>query len=128
MIRPARYTSPSGKETGFAWETGKRKTRLKTDVYEFPGRDGTHVQHQGAEAPSFPLVCIFDGNDYMQKVDDFEDILKERCIAELQHPTYGTIKVVPTSDIEREDDPVNRYGESVVTINSRIQAASATKT
>jgi len=43
-------------------------------------------------------------------------MLIERGVGELQHPTYGTIKVVPTGDIEREDDPVNRLGESTVTI------------
>jgi len=116
MIQDARYTSPSGKETAFAWESGKRKTELKTGIFTFPGRDGAHVQHQGAGARSFPLVCIFSGNNYMEKADAFEKMLIERGIGQLQHPTYGILKVVPTGDIEREDDPVNRYGESTVTI------------
>ena len=116
MIQDAHYTSPSGQETDFAWEIGKRKTALKTGVYTFPGRDGAHVQHQGAGARSFPLVCIFSGDDCMEKADAFENMLIERGVAELQHPTYGTIKVVPTGDIEREDDPVNRLGESIVTV------------
>jgi prophage DNA circulation protein len=116
MIQDALYTSPNGKEASFLWETGKRKTRLKTGVYEFPGRDGAHVQHQGAGARTFPLMCIFSGRDCMEKADSFEDMLKERGVGELQHPTYGTFKVVPTGDIEREDDPVNRNGESRVTI------------
>jgi hypothetical protein len=34
----------------------------------------------------------------------------------LQHPIYGAVKVVPTGDIEREDDPVNKNGESTVSI------------
>jgi hypothetical protein len=116
MIQEARYTSPSGKETAFEWETGKRETELKTGVYTFPGRDGAHVQHQGAGARSFPLVCIFSGVDCMEKADAFEAMLIERGIAELQHPTYGTVKVVPTGKIEREDDPVNKNGESSVKI------------
>jgi hypothetical protein len=116
MIQEARYTSPSGKETAFAWETGKRKTELKTGVYTFPGRDGAHVQHQGAGARSFPLVCIFSGVNCMEDADAFEAMLIERGIAELQHPLYGTVKVVPTGDIERDDDPVNKDGESTVKI------------
>jgi prophage DNA circulation protein len=116
MIQDARYTSPSGKETSFEWETGKRKTELKTGVYTFPGRDGAHVQHQGAGARSFPLVCIFSGSDCMEKADAFEKMLIERGVGESQHPTYGTIKAVPTGDIEREDDPVNKFGEASVTV------------
>jgi prophage DNA circulation protein len=116
MIQEARYTSPSGEEAVFSWEKGKRKTTLKTGVYTFPGRDGAHVQHQGAGDRIFPLVCIFSGPDCMEKADAFEAMLIERGTAELQHPLYGTLKVVPTGDIEREDDPVNKNGESTVTI------------
>lgn len=116
MIQDARYTSPSGKEAAFAWEAASRKTELKTGVYTFPGRDGAHVQHQGAGARSFPLTCIFSGADCMEKADAFEAMLIERGVAELQHPLYGTIKVVPTGDIERQDDPVNKNGEAVVSI------------
>jgi hypothetical protein len=116
MIQEARYTSPSGKEIVFGWETAKRDTELKTGVFTFPGKDGANVQHQGAGARTFPLVCIFYGNDYMAKANEFEAMLIERGVAELQHPIYGTIKVKPVGHIEREDDPVNKLGESTVTI------------
>jgi prophage DNA circulation protein len=116
MIQEARYTSPIGKETNFAWENTKRDTELKTGTYTFPGRDGAHVQHQGAGARTFPLVCIFSGDDYMEKANEFEAMLIERGTAELQHPVYGTLKVIPTGHIEREDDPVNKLGESTVKI------------
>jgi hypothetical protein len=116
MIQDARYTSPSGKEATFFWESTKRSTELKTGVYTFPGRNGAHVQHQGAGARTFPLVCIFSGKDYITKADEFEAMLIERGIAELRHPLYGTVKVVPTGNIEREDDAVNKIGESTVTI------------
>jgi hypothetical protein len=43
-------------------------------------------------------------------------MLIERGVAELQHPIYGTIKAKPVGHIEREDDPVNKLGESTVTI------------
>jgi hypothetical protein len=52
----------------------------------------------------------------MDRADAFEAMLVERGIAELQHPTYGTVKVVPTGHIEREDDPVDKFGESTVKI------------
>jgi hypothetical protein len=116
MIQEARYTSPSGKETTFSWESAKRETQLKTGVYTFPQKDGAHVQHQGAGARTFPLSCIFSGSGYMEKADEFELMLTERGIAELQHPVYGVVKVVPTGNIEREDNLVERLNESVVNI------------
>jgi hypothetical protein len=116
MIQEARYTSPSGKEIIFSWETAKRDTELKTGVYTFPGSDGALVQHQGMGARTFPLVCIFSGPDCTDKADDFEAALIERGVAELQHPVYGTIKVKPVGHIEREDDPVNKLGQSTVTV------------
>jgi hypothetical protein len=116
VIREARYTSPSGKETTFGWETTERNTELKTGVFTFPGRDGANVQHQGAGARTFPLVCIFSGDDCTSKADEFEAMLIERGAAELQHPIYGAIKVKPVGNIKREDDPVKKLGEATVTV------------
>lgn len=114
-ILEARYTSPSGKEAVFAYETVSRETELKTGVFTFPSRDGAHVQHQGMGARSFPLACIFSGDNSMEKADAFEAMLIEQGVGELQHP-YGTIKVVPTGNITRSDDLVSGVNESVVTI------------
>jgi prophage DNA circulation protein len=110
------YTSPSGKEAPFLCETVSRKTELKTGVFTFPSRDGAHVQHQGMGARSFPLTCIFSGSNCMDDADTFETMLIERGIGELQHPVYGTIKVIPTGEIVREDDLVTGINESIVTI------------
>jgi prophage DNA circulation protein len=112
----AKYTSPSGREFPFHYEKVSRETNLKTGIFEFPDRDGAHVQHQGAGAKSFPLVCIFSGPDCMDQADAFEESLFERDVAELKHPTYGIIKVIPTGNIKREDDLVNALNESRVTV------------
>ena len=112
----AKYTSPSGNEFPFHYEKVSRETNLKTGIFEFPDRDGAHVQHQGAGAKSFPLVCIFSGPDCMDKADAFEAALFERDVAELQHPVYGIIKVIPTGNIKREDDLVSALNESHVTV------------
>ena len=112
----AKYTSPSGKEFMFHYEKVSRETNLKTGIFEFPDRDGAHVQHQGAGAKSFPLICIFSGPDCMGAADAFEESLFERDIGELRHPVYGTIKVIPTGYIKREDDLINALNESRVTV------------
>jgi prophage DNA circulation protein len=113
----AKYTSPSGKEFYFTWDKSlSRETELKTGIFTFPDRDGAHVQHQGAGARSFPLEVIFTGPDCMDKADEFEAALIERDIAELQHPIYGIVKVIPTGNIKRENDLISALNESHVTI------------
>jgi hypothetical protein len=113
----AKYTAPSGKEIYFTWDKSlSRETELKTGIFTFPDRDGAHVQHQGAGSRSFPIEAIFYGPDCMDKADEFEAALIERDVAELQHPIYGIIKVIPTGNIKREDDLVSALNESHVTI------------
>jgi len=112
----AKYISPSGKEFSFHYEKVSRETNLKTGIFEFPDKDGAHVQHQGAGAKSFPLVCIFSGSDCMDTADEFEKSLFERDVAELRHPAYGIIKVIPTGNIKREDDLIEALNESRVTV------------
>jgi uncharacterized membrane protein YgcG len=65
---------------------------------------------------TFPLTCIFTGENCMEEASLFEAALYERGVGELQHPVYGTYKVKPTGNIAREDDPVTKAGESTVTI------------
>jgi hypothetical protein len=113
----AKYTSPSGGEFVFTWEKSlSRETELKTGIFTFPDRDGAHVQHQGAGPRSFPMECIFTGPNCMDEADAFEAALIERDAAELQHPIYGVVKVMPTGNIKREDDLVGGLNESRVTI------------
>jgi hypothetical protein len=111
----ARYTSPSGGVHVFEWEKVERQTELKTGIFTFPDKDGAHVQHQGAGAFSYPLVCIFSGEDSFERADAFEAALIERGVGELQHPVYGILKVKPTGNIKRENDLVSNANESIVT-------------
>jgi hypothetical protein len=112
----AKYTSPSGKEFVFLWEKVSKKTELKTGIFTFPDKDGAHVQHQGGGPVSFPMTCIFNGDDHKKIADDFEAALLERDVAELQHPVYGIRKVIPTGDIERDNDLVNVLNETQIKI------------
>jgi hypothetical protein len=116
-IREGKYTAPSGKEFIFGgYEKVTRDTELKTGTFTFPSRDGARVQHHGAGARTFPLVCVFSGETCMDDADAFEAALLEREDAELQHPAYGTVKVKPTGHIVREDDLVSALNESTVTV------------
>jgi prophage DNA circulation protein len=125
----AKYTSPSEKEFTFLWETVSKKTQLKTGIFTFPDKDGAHVQHQGGGPVSFPMNCIFNGDDHIKQADDFEAALLERDVAELQHPVYGIRKVIPTGDIQRNNDFVTLLNEThvIITFTETITDDEPTK-
>ena len=113
----AKYTAPSGKEFTFLWDAVLSKTtELKTGVFSFPDRDSAHVQHQGGGPVTFPMVCVFNGDDHVKRAADFEAALLETEPAELQHPVYGIKKVIPTTSVKRENDLINKINESTVTV------------
>ena len=68
-ISEARYTSSSEKTVTFLYGNVSKETDLKTGLFTFPDKDGAMVQHQGAGAMSFPLTCIFNGSDCIEKDD-----------------------------------------------------------
>ena len=116
VIKEARYTSPSGNNFVFSYGDVSRTTELKTGIFVYPMRDGASVQHQGRGAMTFPLTCIFHGNNCMEEAAAFEEALVERGTGELQHPIYGTYRVKPTGNILREDPLVTGMNQSIVTI------------
>jgi prophage DNA circulation protein len=62
------------------------------------------------------MTCIFNDDDHAKIADDFEEALREHDIAELQHPVYGIKKVIPTGDIERDEDFTELLNETHVKI------------
>lgn len=116
-IVEACYTAPSGKKFYFAYDSKlTSEVDLKTATFTFPERDGALVVPLGIGGRRFSFTCFFYGRRSKKEADDFEAGLKERGYGELQHPLYGTFKVVPTGTISRSDDVVSGVGVSSVGI------------
>lgn len=115
-IKDAIYTSPSGRSFIFSYGELKSETDLKTVTFTFPEKDGALVTPLGIGGRRFPMTCSFFGADCFSLADAFEEGLKERGYGELQHPIYGTHKVVPTGAISRSDNLVNNLNVSTVEI------------
>lgn len=114
-IGGASYTPPSGKKIEFNFEPGlSRKTPLKTAENTFPDVDGAEIQSLGLGGKKFPMTAIFSGGDCLTLASEFEEALCERGIGVLEHPIYGKLNVVPTGEIERNDDLVTSLNESRV--------------
>lgn len=103
-LREPAYTSPSGVRTVFIYEDVSTAITKKTAGFEFPDADGVYVQDNGRSGRRFPLRVIFSGADYDRQAAEFDASLLERGVGTLDHPIYGTFKVVPFGEIKRRDD------------------------
>ncbi|WP_407371493.1 DNA circularization N-terminal domain-containing protein [Carnobacterium sp.] len=111
------YTAPSGKKFTFQYDSKlTSETDLKTATFTFPERDGALVVPLGVGGRRFSFTCYYYGVNCRNDADSFEEGLKERGYGELQHPVYGTFKVVPTGTIGRSDDVVGGIGVSGITV------------
>jgi prophage DNA circulation protein len=115
-VQEGKYTSPSGKSFTFLYEDVTKETDLKTATFTFPSKDGAHIQSNGRAGRRFPISLIFSGTDCFDEADACEAALEEKGVAELQHPVYGTRKVVPTGTIKRSDRLVSGANESIVEV------------
>ena len=116
-LKEAVYTAPSGKKFSFHFDSNlSSETDLKTATFTFPERDGALVVPLGVGGRRFSFTCYFYGPKCKRDADQFEAGLKERGYGELQHPVYGTHKVVPTGTIGRNDDVVAGVGVSGVSV------------
>jgi len=88
----------------------------KSGEFIFPEIEGVFIQDLGRSGRKFPFIIFFSGPDYDTQSDAFVDALEETGIGTLEHPKYGTRKVVPTGTIARRDDLVTGSNQSIITI------------
>lgn len=112
----AKYTSPSGKQFLFLTGDVSKETDLKTATFTFAEKDGALIQSLGRGGRRFPLTCTFWGANCIKEANAFEKGLEETGIGSLQHPVYGTRKVVPTGSIKRTDNIVSGSNISTVEV------------
>jgi len=112
-LQTAAYTSPSGNRFEFQYENISMESEKKTGTFIFPEIDGQFIQDLGRSGRRFPFIIFFSGPDYDTLSDSFFASLEEIGIGTLEHPLYGTRKVVPTGTIQRRDDLVTGANQSV---------------
>ncbi len=129
-IREAAYRSPSGIRTVFIYENVERTVEKKTTAFDFPDTDGTLVQDLGHKGRRYPLRIFFTGDNHDLEAAAFEKTLLEKGVGVLEHPTYGTVDVVPFGEIKQRDDLKTRANQSVfeVTFFATLGAAYPTAT
>jgi len=115
-IQTPAYISPSGTRFEFQYEDVNMESNKKSGEFVFPEIEGVFIQDLGRSGRKFPFIIYFSGSDYDTQSDAFVDALEETGIGTLEHPKYGTRKVVPTGTIARRDDLLTASNQSVITV------------
>jgi prophage DNA circulation protein len=105
-LRPASFTSPSGKVIPFKYLELSREVGKKAVISEILDSDRSIAQDLGLQSPVFSVEALFTGEDYDQSADSFWAALSERYkpskSGKLNHPRWGNIDVIPMSWSQKE--------------------------
>lgn len=115
-LREAAYTSPSGERLTFDYERVSRETTKRSHPFEFVGINDAYVQDNGYGPRSYPLRCIFWGDDHDLEATAFEQALLEPGVGRLEHPLYGPFDAVPTGTIRRREDLKEEANQTIIEV------------
>lgn len=123
-LQEAAYTSPGGVRTVFKYENVSADVNKRDQVREFPDYDGALVQNFGVGATSYPLLCIFFGEDHDIEANNFLSSLSEPGTGILEHPFYGRHEeIAALGPIRRRDDLKTAANQTVFQVNFTQSAA-----
>ncbi len=122
-LRSARFTSPSGVESVFLYDSLSRTRAKKGAVHDPVDADDTILQDLGSSLQVFPIAAYFTGADCDRLADAFYASLFERYTPDapgiLNHPRWGDITVIPFGEPEQSEEYVSGAGISRVTVTFR---------
>lgn len=101
-LRTLDYTSPSGETFTLLFDDLSREVDKKAPVTEFPGQNRGAVQDLGQSTIRYPMDVYISGADYDVESDRFWAALNESGPAEMQHPRYGDLVVLPVTVSQSE--------------------------
>jgi len=129
-LRPGRFTSPSGVESLFLFDSLSRSRAKKTAVHEVVDSDETILQDMGSGLHVFSMEIYFVGENCDQEADAFYASLYERYTPDapgiLNHPRWGDVAVIPFGSPEQNESFVDSgVGVARVTVEFRETKSQA---
>jgi len=115
-LQPGAYISPAGVRYPWQFENVSKTVAKRTAEFNFPDANGTYVQDNGHTGRRYPLTIFFWGDNHDKEAEAFEAALLERGTGTLEHPLYGTKRVVPFGDINQRDDLKTAANQSVIQV------------
>ena len=117
-LKKAAFTSPVGVRTEFFYENVRANINKRDSIREPADFDGAFVQNFGIGASSYPMLCIFWGDDHDLEANNFLNLLVEPGTGILEHPLYGRIEnVVSFGPVSRRDDLKTAANQTIFEVN-----------
>lgn len=103
-LRRLTYISPDQDEfEDLAFKELSRSGSKKAAVTEMPQQNNPDVQDLGENALEYPVDFYFYGDDYTSEADAFFEALRQRGTAQLKHPRWGDLYVLPLTYSQSEN-------------------------
>lgn len=123
-VKQAAFTSPSGIRAAFASENVRLNINKRDSIREPADFDGAFVQNFGIGVSSYPLRCIFWGDDHDLEANAFLPLLAEPGVGMLEHSLYGRLEnIVTFGPISRRDDLKTAANQTIFEVNF-VQSAA----
>lgn len=117
-LKQAAFTSPSGVRTEFLYENVRVNINKRDSIREPADFDGAFIQNFGIGASSYPILCIFWGDNHDKQSDIFLNFLVEPGTGMLEHPLYGRIEnAVAFGPVSRRDDLKTAANQTIFEVN-----------
>jgi len=88
------------------WKNGEKSKEYNISKYEFINLSGSLIERREPQGNVYPLIFWFQGEDNIEKSDEFEVSANDNRFWTIEHPFYGTIKGQPTN-LKRNDKSYN---------------------
>lgn len=128
-LRVGRFTSPSGVESSFNFDSLGRTRGKKTVAHEVVDADETIIQDMGSSLHVFSMAVYFTGPDCDKLANAFFKSLYERYTPDapgiLNHPRWGDVPVIPFGSPEQTESYTEGAGVSRVTVEFRETKSQA---
>jgi hypothetical protein len=95
-----------GKEFFPLWKPGEKSVEYNTSSFDFIDVEKSLVERKKPKSGKYPLTFWFQGEDNIERAQEFEDSANDNRYWTVTHPYYGTIKGQPIS-MSRNDSNYN---------------------
>lgn len=104
--RKLTITTGDGKVFSPLWIAAEKSIDFNNSKYEFIDVEGSFIDRKKNQGSKYQLLFYFQGDDNIDKSQDFENSSLDSRAWVVEHPFYGTLKGQPTS-LKRNDKSYN---------------------
>ena len=107
-LENSKFTIQTGDGKTFSplWKSGEKSKDFNTAIFEFINVEGSYVKRKKPKSNKHTLVFYFQGEDNIEKSDEFETSANDSRAWKVQHPFYGNLVGQPLS-MSRNDSNLN---------------------